>query len=106
MTDDREAKYLQLIAQFPDSPLGYFSLGRYRLEQGRFDDAAAQLARCVQLDPSYAAALLSLGDALAAAGRVSEARDAFARGREAALAQNHPTLADEIDERVADLPTS
>ena len=104
MSDAREERYRATITQFPESPLGYFSLGRYFLEQARFDDAAAQLQTCITLDPSYAAALLSLGDALAGAGRTDEARAAYARGREAALAQNHPTLADEIDERVAELP--
>jgi tetratricopeptide (TPR) repeat protein len=103
MTDEREARYLTMISHFPESPLGYFSLGRYYLEQARFPDAAAQLARCTALDAEYAAALLSLGDAHAGAGDVAAARDAYARARTAALAQNHPTLADEIDERVADL---
>lgn len=103
MTDDREARYQAMIAQFPDSPLGYFSLGRYYLEQARFADAAATLRRCTALDTQYAAALLSLGDALAGNGETEAAREAYARARAAALAQNHPTLADEIDERVADL---
>lgn len=100
---EREKRYLAMIEQFPDSPLGYFSLGRYYLEEGRFEDAAAKLARCTELDPTYAAALLSLGDAWAAAGEKDKAREAYARGRGAALAQNHPSLAEEIDERVAEL---
>ncbi len=103
MADERETRYLEMIQQFPDSPLGFFSLGRYYLEQARFAEAAARLQRCTELSPDYAAALLSLGDAWAGAGEKAKAREAYARGREAALAQNHPTLAEEIDERVAEL---
>jgi tetratricopeptide (TPR) repeat protein len=103
MADERESRYLSMSQQFPDSPLGYFSLGRYYLEQARFVDAAAQLGKCVALDPTYAAALLSLGDAYAGDEAWAEARSAYARAREAALAQHHPTLAKEIDERVEEL---
>lgn len=103
MSDEREQRYLSMIEQFPDSPLGYFSLGRYYLELSRFDDAAKALARCTELDPKYAAALVALGDAWSSAGQEEKARDAFARGRAAALEQGHPELAEEIDERVAEL---
>ena len=68
MPDARESKYLEMIQQFPDSPLGHFSLGRYYLEQARHAEAATHLRRCTELQPDYAAALLSLGDALVGAG--------------------------------------
>jgi len=103
MSDEREQRYLSMISQFPDSPLGYFSLGRYLIEQARFEEAVERLRRCTELDPTYAAALVSLGDALAGAGKSTDARQVFAKAREAALAQNHPSLAEEIDERVEEL---
>jgi tetratricopeptide (TPR) repeat protein len=103
MPGPREQQYLSMISQFPESPLGYFSLGRYQLEQARFAEAAGNLRRCTELDPAYAAALLSLGDALAGANEKPQALEAYARARAAALAQNHPSLAEEIDERVAEL---
>ncbi len=65
MPDARESQYLGMIEKFPESPLGYFSLGRYYLEQGRHADAAVPFRRCAELQPDYAAALLNLGDALA-----------------------------------------
>lgn len=96
----REARYLQMTSQFPDSPLGFFSLGRYYLEERRWADAVKQLTTCTSIDGEYAAALLSLGDAHAGAGDEQAARAAYARARTAAMKQNHPTLAEEIDERV------
>ncbi len=101
--DDRERTYREMTAQVPESPLPWFSLGRYYLEEGRFADAADALGRCVELQPDYAAALLSLGDAQAGAGRPAEARSAFERCQRAALSQNHPSLADEAAQRVRDL---
>jgi uncharacterized protein HemY len=103
MGNDREAQFKQLVADFPQSPMGHFSLGKLYLEQKRWDEAAASLERATQLDPSYAAAMVSLGDAHAAAGRAERAREVFERAKELALAQKHSGLADEIDDRIADL---
>jgi cytochrome c-type biogenesis protein CcmH/NrfG len=103
MPDERESRYQSIIQQFPDSPMGYFSLGRYYLELGRHADAATQLRRCVELQSDYAAALVSLGDALVGAKDVPAAKAAYAQARAAAMAQNHPSLAEEIDERTEDL---
>ena len=51
----------------------------------------------------YAAALVALGDALTGAGRRDEARQVLEGARATALGQNHPSLAEEIDERLAEL---
>jgi tetratricopeptide (TPR) repeat protein len=100
---ERESKYLGMIKDFPESPLGFFSLGRYYLEERQFDEAAKRLDECTRLDPTFAAALVSLGDALAGGGKRELALDAYRRARAAALNQNHPELAEDIDQRVADL---
>ncbi len=103
MGSDREAQFRQLVADFPDSPMGHFSLGKLYLEQKRWDEAAAALEQATRLDPEYAAAMVSLGDAYAAGGKEPQARAAFERAKQKALEQNHPGLAEEIDERLADL---
>lgn len=101
--DAREAQYRQMIEEFPDSPLPWFSLGRYLVEIARFEEAAEALEKCVAADPAYAAALIALGDAYAAVDEVEKARDAYARCEKAALAQGHPTLAGEARERAEEL---
>jgi hypothetical protein len=55
------------------------------------------------LDPTYAAAIVSLGDAYVGAGQGDKAREVLTRARELALAQGHPGLAEEIDERLSEL---
>jgi len=83
--------------------MGHFSLGRLLLEERRYAEAVDSLRTAVSLQPDYAAALVSLGDALVGAGRRDEARGVLERARDTALAQSHPSLAEEIAERLGDL---
>lgn len=103
MPDAREQKYLDMIAQFPESSLGHFSLARYYIELGRFQEAIPALERCLKDEPEWAAAMVALGDALAGAGREEDAVALLNKARGSALAQSHASLAEEIDERLADL---
>lgn len=99
----REQQLRQMIADFPDSTLPWFSLGRFLLEEARFEEAAEAFERCVAVDPTYAAALLSLGDAWAGLEEDEKAKDAWRRCATAAMDQDHPTLAAEAEERIEEL---
>ena len=48
--DDREAQFKQLVAEFPDSPMGHFSLGKLYLDRSQWREAAGCLERAAQLD--------------------------------------------------------
>ncbi len=103
MGSEREAQFRKLAADHPDSPMVHFSLGKLLLDERRYPEAAESLRAAVSLQPDYAAAMVALGDALSGAGRRDEARGVLEKARETALAQKHPSLAEEIDERLADL---
>ncbi len=103
MGSEREAQFRQLAADHPSSPMVHFSLGKLLLDERRYSEAVESLRRAVSLQPDYAAALVALGDALVGAGQQDEARRVLEEARETALGQNHPSLAEEIDERLADL---
>ncbi|WXH28333.1 hypothetical protein WA016_02277 [Myxococcus stipitatus] len=103
MSDARLEQFKKMVADFPDSPMSHFSLGKLYLDRKQYAEAAASLESAVRLDPSYAAAMVALGDALSGAGQSERAREVLTRAREHALAQNHPGLAEEIDERISDL---
>jgi len=103
MSDARLEQFKQMVAEFPDSPMAQFSLGKTYLERRQYAEAVKNLEEAVRLDPEYAAALVSLGDAYTGAGQTDKAREVLTRAREKALAQNHPGLAEEIDERITDL---
>ena len=101
--DEKEAHYRRQVQDFPGSALPHFALGRYLLERGRFDEAIPPLVEANRLQPEFAAGLLALGDAYKGAGLNGEARSTFEAARRVALAQHHPSLAEEIDERLAGL---
>jgi Flp pilus assembly protein TadD len=103
MGSEREAQFRKLVADFPGSPMGHFSLGKLLLDERRYGEAVESLQEAVRLQPEYAAALVALGDALTGAGRRDEARRTLGEARARALAQNHPSLAEEIEERLSGL---
>jgi len=104
MTAEREAQFRKLVEQFPESPMGHFSLGKLLLEQRRYPEAVGHLTVATRLDPGYAAALVTLGEALRSNGQLQAARAAWERARARALEQNHPSLAEEVDGFLAELP--
>ena len=103
MSDARLEQFTQMVAEFPDEPTVHFSLGKLLLERRDYAGAVQSLETAVRLDATYAAAFVSLGEAHAGANQVAQAREAFTRARELALAQKHRGLAQEIDERLKDL---
>lgn len=103
MGSEREAQFRKLAADHPSSPMVHFSLGKLLLDGRRYAEAVESLRTAVSLQIDYAAALVALGDALAGAGRRDEARRVLEGARDTALAQSHPSLAEEIAERLADL---
>ena len=62
MSTERERQFEEMVAEFPDSPMAHFSLGKVYLEGRRYQDAARTLEEALRLDPDYAAAMVSLGD--------------------------------------------
>ena len=103
MGSKREAQFWKLAADHPGSPMVHFSLGKLLLDERRYAEAVESLRTAVALQEAYAAALVALGDALAGAGRRDEARQVLEGARKTALAQAHPSLAEEIAERLAEL---
>ncbi len=101
--DAEEARYRKQVEDFPTSPLPHFALGRYLLANGRGAEAIGPLEEANRLQVDFAAGMVSLADAYSAAGRTDDARRTFQTARALALAQAHPSLAEEIDERLADL---
>ncbi len=67
-----------------DGALLRFALGRALRDAGDVAGAVAEFAAAVRFDPDYSAAWQAYGEALTAAARPADARDAYARGIAAA----------------------
>jgi Flp pilus assembly protein TadD len=103
VSTDRETRFRKMAEEFPDSPMGHFSLGKLLLDARRYAEAVEPLERATRLQPDYAAALVALGEAHLGAGQKDPARAALERARTAAAAQGHDGLAEEISARLAAL---
>ena len=87
MTAPLIANLEKLLGTPRDGALLRYSLGNEYLKAGDFERGIEHLREALQRDPQYSAAWKSLGRALAEAGRVDAAREAYARGIEAARAR-------------------
>jgi Flp pilus assembly protein TadD len=74
----------KLLGTPRDGALLRYSLGSAHVRAGNLERGVTELREAVARDPGYSAAWKALGGALAAAGRADEAREAYARGIEAA----------------------
>jgi predicted Zn-dependent protease len=87
MTSPLIASLEKLLGTPRDGALLRYSLGSEYLQAGDAERGIEQLREALQRDPQYSAAWKALGRALTDANRTDEARDAYARGIEAARAR-------------------
>ena len=100
---DREALFKTMVSQFPDSPMGHFSLGRLYVDEKRWAEAVTALSEAVKLDPTYAAAFVSLGDAHAGLADKAAAKAAWERALATPLGRRDMSLQADLDQRIRDL---
>lgn len=103
MDAQREQLFLQMTREFPDSPMGFFSLGRLYLDAQRWADSVAALSEAVRLDPSYAAAWVALGDAQVGAGEREAAKATWQKALETPLGRRDLSLQADLEQRLRDL---
>lgn len=70
----------QIVADDPVDGLARFMLGKELLAADQPNEAAEQLAEAIRLTPEHTASYRELGNALASAGRMSEAEVAYTSG--------------------------
>src|SRR5262249_27956700 len=101
--DEREAMFQQMVREFPQSPMGHFSLGKYYLEARRFKESAGALSKAVALDEKYAAAWVALGDAHAGLGEKEKAVEAWRRALETPHGKRDASLRADLEQRMQEL---
>lgn len=103
MTADREAMFKEMVREFPDSPMGHFSLGRFYLDAKRWAESITSLAEAVRLDPDYAAAIVALGDAYAGQGDKDKAKQSWQRALATPLGKRDMSLQADLEQRIRDI---
>jgi predicted Zn-dependent protease len=92
-----------MVAKNPENPLARFGLANEALKAGLHAEAAEQLQAYLARYDDEGNGWGRLGEALAALGRVDEARDALRRGIEASHRFGHPGMANELSARLDEL---
>jgi tetratricopeptide (TPR) repeat protein len=93
---------LALLEDRPDDPRLRFGLALEYEKEGRWEDVVEQLKAYLEAADDEGNAWGRLGGALHRLGREGEARDAYRRGIEAANRYNHPTMAAEFEQVMAE----
>ncbi len=92
-----------MVSEFPDSPMGHFSLGKFLLEEKRWADSVLALEKAVAIDAGYAAAWVALGDAHAGAGDAARAKAAWQRALETPHGKKDQSLQADLEDRMSQL---
>ena len=100
---DRIDAIRKMLADKGEDTFLIYSLGMELTSAGRYDEAADEFARCIELDEDYLAAYTEAGKALRAAGRLDEAREMFITALEVATAQGESHTRDFIQQQLEGL---
>jgi predicted Zn-dependent protease len=95
MATSRIETFRQMLESDPDNALVLFGLANEYLKAGQHEDAVSALRDYLQRADDEGAAYGMLARALEKLGQREEARAAFERGIEAALAHGHPSMAED-----------
>ncbi len=104
MSTERIERFADLARREPDNPLHSFALAQACLAAGRWQEAEAAYARCLQLKPDWMVAAIKRGRCLIELQRWDEARAALDLGADLATKQSHDEPWGEIRELMAQLP--
>lgn len=88
----------EFVAQDPNDSFSRYALALELEKESRAQDAVPQLREVIARDSSYVAAYYHLGRLLAQTGLVEEARDAYRRGLDAAIASGDQRARSEMQE--------
>lgn len=93
-----------LLESSPDDVFLQYSLGKELTSQERYDEALEAFAACDRIDESYLPAKVEAAKTLRAAGRLGEARNAFALAYEAAGMVGERHVQDFVRQQLESLP--
>lgn len=100
---DKEKQFLDLVARFPNNPMGHFSLGKCYLESRRLPEAITALEKATVLDATYAAAFVALAEAYTAMGDSEKAKATYQSALSTPHGKKDASLASDIERRMRDL---
>jgi Tfp pilus assembly protein PilF len=90
----------EFVAQDPNDSFSRYALALELEKEGDVQEAVPQLRDVISRDPSYVAAYFHLGRLLSQTGLIEEAREAYRRGLDAAIASGDQRARSEMQEAI------
>jgi Tfp pilus assembly protein PilF len=100
MASSRENMFLQMTREFPDAPMGHFSLGKLYVEERRYAEAVPALEAAVRLDANYAAAWVALAEAQEGLGQNDQARESLNKALQTPHGKKDASLQADLEQRL------
>jgi len=97
---DRIDAIRAMLENSPEDVMLHYSLGMEYASAGRHDEAIAAFRRCQALDADYLPGYVEEGKCLRSAGRLEEARRAFAAAMEMAAMQGKTHVRDFVQQQL------
>ena len=91
------AKYQKLVEQYPNNELARFSLGKALFDGGELAAAKGHFQIALAKKPDWMVVQILVGKCALALGDKAEARAAFERALQLAIAQNHEGPREELE---------
>lgn len=102
MSNPRIKNLRRMLEKHPSDARLRFGLALEYEKMSQWEEAAAELERYLELTEDEGNAWGRMGSALRNLGRDEEARAAYRKGVEAATRHNHPTMAAEFEDILAE----
>jgi len=96
-------KYQKLLEQYPGNELARFSLGKALYDLGKYSEARDHFKTALSQRSDWMVVQILIGRCDLALGQEETAIEAFKRGRDLALQQNHEGPLAEMNELLAQL---
>ena len=100
MTNSRIEQLRGLIEKDPNNPLGRYGLANEYFKSEMYEDAIDEIEEYLQLKDDEGAVYRMLAECYMRTGNIENAKEAYAKGIEAANRHGHPSMAEEFEESI------
>ena len=100
MPNARIEQLRALIEKDPNNPLGRYGLANEYFKSEMYEDAIDEIEEYLQLKDDEGAVYRMLAECYMRTGNVENAKEAYAKGIQAANRHGHPSMAEEFEEAI------
>lgn len=100
MTNPRIEQLKILVNKDPNNPLGRYGLANEYFKSEQYENAILEIEEYLQLKDDEGAVYRMLAECYMRTGKTENAKEAYAKGIDAANRHGHPSMAEEFEEAI------